>query len=431
MDHAILLTLGIILVLLVFSAFFSGSETALTAASQARIHQMARKGNKSAATVQSLAARSDTLIGAILIGNNITNILASSLATSVLIAAFGETGVAYATVGMTLLVVIFAEVLPKTYAINNADRTALAVAPLIRIVVVVLTPFAVTIRGIVMVTLRLFGVDASAGLGHDEREEELRGLIEMHEGPGEEVQHERQMLRSILDLGDVWVEEIMTHRRNVTMIDIAQPPEEVLTHVMDAPFTRIPLYKGEQEEIVGVLHAKSLLRAVRGGDGIESLDIQSIAADPWFIPESTTLLDQLQAFRERREHFALVVDEYGAFRGVVTLEDILEEIVGDISDETDRPVSGVRAQPDGSFMVQGTVTIRDLNREMEWDLPDEDASTIAGLVLHEARVIPNVGQEFVFHGFRFQIVRRQRNQITLLRIRKTTPADREEEPTAA
>ncbi len=431
MDHALLLTLGIILILLVFSAFFSGSETALTAASQARIHQMARKGNKAASTVQSLAARSDTLIGAILIGNNITNILASSLATSVLIAAFGETGVAYATVGMTLLVVIFAEVLPKTYAINNADRTALAVAPVIRLVVIMLTPFAVTIRAIVMTTLRLFGVDASAGLGHDEREEELRGLIEMHEGPGEEVQHERQMLRSILDLGDVWVEEIMTHRRNVTMIDVDQAPEAILNNVMDAPFTRIPLYRGEQEEIIGVLHAKSLLRAVRAGEGVESLDVQSIAADPWFIPESTTLLDQLQAFRERREHFALVVDEYGSFRGIVTLEDILEEIVGDISDETDRPVSGVRAQPDGSYMVQGTVTIRDLNREMEWDLPDESASTIAGLVLHEARVIPNVGQEFVFHGFRFQIVRRQRNQITLLRIRKTATGERDTSATAA
>ncbi|GHD43901.1 membrane protein [Thalassobaculum fulvum] len=427
MDTSLALTVGGIFLLLLLSGFFSGSETALTAASQARLSQLARKGSKGAATVIALKERSDRMIGAILIGNNVVNIFASALATSALIALFGETGVFYATIGMTVVVVIFGEVLPKTFAINRPDQTAVAVSPVIRALVWVLTPISVTVQAMVSGVLRLCGVSVAAGLGHDEREEELRGLIEMHADGGEEVEHERAMLRSILDLADVEVSEIMTHRRNVRMLDADAPLGELLELVLDSPFTRLPLYKGESDNIVGVLHVKALLRAIRahGGSAPEDLNLVEIANDPWFIPDTTTLLDQLQAFRERREHFALVVDEYGSFMGVVTLEDILEEIVGDILDEHDVAVAGVRVQADGSIVVNGTVTIRDLNREFEWNLPDEEASTIAGLVLHEARRIPEVGQEFVFHGFRFRILRRQRNQITLLRL---TPLDNQ--PTA-
>ncbi len=427
MDTSLALTVGGIFLLLLLSGFFSGSETALTAASQARLSQLARRGNKGAATVIALKERSDRMIGAILIGNNVVNIFASALATSALITLFGEHGVFYATIGMTVVVVIFGEVLPKTFAINRPDQTAVAVSPVIRALVWVLTPISVTVQAMVSGVLRLCGVSVAAGLGHDEREEELRGLIEMHADGGQEVEHERAMLRSILDLADVEVSEIMTHRRNVRMLDADAPLGELLEQVLDSPFTRLPLYKGESDNIVGVLHVKALLRAIRahGGSAPEDLKIVEIANDPWFIPDTTTLLDQLQAFRERREHFALVVDEYGSFMGVVTLEDILEEIVGDILDEHDVAVAGVRVQADGSIVVNGTVTIRDLNREFEWNLPDEEASTIAGLVLHEARRIPEVGQEFVFHGFRFRIMRRQRNQITLLRL---TPLDNQ--PTA-
>ncbi|MEQ9332935.1 HlyC/CorC family transporter [Thalassobaculum sp.] len=418
MDTSLALTVGVIFLLLLLSGFFSGSETALTAASQARLSQLARKGGKGAATVIALKERSDRMIGAILIGNNVVNIFASALATSALITLFGESGVAYATIGMTVVVVIFGEVLPKTFAINRPDQTAIAVGPVIQALVWVLTPISVTVQAMVSGVLRLCGVSVNAGLGHDEREEELRGLIEMHADGGEEVEHERAMLRSILDLADVEVSEIMTHRRNVRMLDAGAPLAELLEQVLDSPFTRLPLYKGESDNIVGVLHVKALLRAIRahGGSAPEDLQIVEIANDPWFIPDATTLLDQMQAFRERREHFALVVDEYGSFMGVVTLEDILEEIVGDILDEHDVAVAGVRVQADGSIVVNGTVTIRDLNREFGWNLPDEEASTIAGLVLHEARRIPEVGQEFMFHGFRFRILRRQRNQITLLRL---------------
>ncbi|MCR9071914.1 MAG: HlyC/CorC family transporter [Alphaproteobacteria bacterium] len=423
-DAGTAITLGVIFLLILLSGFFSGSETALTAASKARLTQLARKGSTRAATVVALRDKSDSLIGAILIGNNIANILASALATSAMIALVGENGVAIATVTMTVLVVIFAEVLPKTYAINNADKMALFVGPIIRVLVLVLTPFTWATRVIVGGTLKLFGVSVAAGLGHDEREEELRGLIEMHAEGGREVEHEheRAMLRSILDLADVEVEEIMTHRGSVRMIDAEAPIDELLEQVLESPFTRLPLYRAEQDNIVGVLHVKALLRAIRAakGETPESFDVMAIASEPWFIPDTTTLLDQLQAFRERREHFAVVVDEYGSFMGVVTLEDILEEIVGDILDEHDVAVAGVRPQPDGSYVVEGAVTIRDLNREFEWDLPDEEASTIAGLVLYEARKIPEVGQEFAFHGFRFRILRRHRNQMTLLRMTPIT-----------
>ena len=416
--HSIIAHITVILALLFLSAFFSGSETALTAASQARLHQLSLRGNRRAGTVLRLRRRNDTLIGTILIGNNITNIAASALATSVLISLFDDAGVAYSMIGMTILVVIFAEVLPKTFAINNADRSALAVGPAIRVFVWLFQPLSIAIRFIVNVLLKIIGVKGLTSFAQHEREEELRGLIELHTGPGPDVSEERAMLRSILDLGEVTVEEIMTHRRNVSMINADLPLEEILDELLESSFTRLPLYRGDPDEIIGILHGKALLRAIRGfpGENMSELDIVEVANEPWFIPESSNLLDQLQAFRARKEHFAVVVDEYGTLQGVVTLEDILEEIVGNIDDENDVTVSGVRPQPDGSFLINGSVTLRDLNRDFEWNLPDEDASTIAGLILHEARIIPNVGQEFIFYGFRFRILRKHRNQVTQLRV---------------
>ncbi|MED5473187.1 MAG: HlyC/CorC family transporter [Pseudomonadota bacterium] len=416
--HSIIAHIAVILALLFLSAFFSGSETALTAASQARLHQLSLRGNHRAGTVLRLRRRNDTLIGTILIGNNITNIAASALATSVLISLFDDAGVAYSMIGMTILVVIFAEVLPKTFAINNADRSALAVGPAIRVFVWLFQPLSIAIRFIVNVLLKIIGVKGLTSFAQHEREEELRGLIELHTGPGPDVSEERAMLRSILDLGEVTVEEIMTHRRNVSMINADLPLDEILDELLESPFTRLPLYRGDPDEIIGILHGKALLRAMRGfpGENMSELDIVEVANEPWFIPESSNLLDQLQAFRARKEHFAVVVDEYGTLQGVVTLEDILEEIVGNIDDENDVTVSGVRPQPDGSFLINGSVTLRDLNRDFEWSLPDEDASTIAGLILHEARIIPNVGQEFIFYGFRFRILRKHRNQVTQLRV---------------
>lgn len=421
MVTTIVLTAASIVLLLLFSAFFSGSETALTAASRARMHQLEQENNHRASLVNKLLSDKERLIGGILLGNNLVNILASALATSLLIGLMGEAAVPAATLGMTLLVLIFAEVLPKTYAIHHADRMALAVAPVLRVVVAVLSPVVQGIAWIVRSMLRLFGTDVR-NLAIADYSDELRGAIELHRGHDEEIRHERAMLRSILDLAEVDVSEIMTHRRNLVAIDVDLSAESIVEAVLDSPYTRIPLWRKDPDNVVGVLHAKDLLRAVRARpEGLDNLSIRDIATRPWFIPDTTNLLDQLQAFRHRREHFALVVDEYGSLQGVVTLEDILEEIVGEIDDEHDMPVAGVRPQPNGSFIVDGTVTIRDLKRQFEWRLPDEEASTIAGLVLHEARRIPNVGQTFTFYGFRFEILRRQRNQITSLRV--TPPAE--------
>ena len=413
-----LVSLSAIGVLLVLSAFFSGSETALTAVSRPLMHQMESNGSRRARIVNRLHQRKGRLIGAILLGNNVVNITASAMATGAMIALFGESGVAYATIAMTLLILIFAEILPKTFAFRYANRLSLYVAPIVSAMVFLFAPVTHAIQLVLSALLAPFRVDFRAdeeALGSGL--EELRGAIELHAGANRAVAHERAMLRSVLDLAEVQVGEIMIHRKNVTRVDIDQPVEDVVHDVLDSPFTRIPLWRGEPDNIIGVLHVKELLQAVmsRKGD-LDALDTGALAAEPWFVPDTTLLLDQLQAFRERRSHIALVVDEYGSLMGIVTLEDILEEIVGDISDEHDIQVSGVRYAGDGSYVVDGNVTIRDLNREFEWGLPDGEAATVAGLVLYESRRIPEVGQTFLFHGLRFEILRRQRNQITALRV---------------
>lgn len=411
-----------IFVLLILSGFFSGAETALTAVSKHVMHQMEQNGDQRAITVNALHEDKERLIGAILLGNNLVNILASSLATSLLIRLFGDHGVVYATVVMTFLILIFSEILPKTYAIRNANTMALFVAPIIKPFIFVFAPITLTINAVVRRMLILMGAGNSADESREAAEEELRGAIELHDGDEPSVKQERDMLRSVLDLTEVQVEEIMTHRRNVVAIDADLPSEEIVRQVLESPYTRIPLWKKDPENIIGILHAKALLRELMrlGGDA-KGVDVLSISTSPWFIPEQTLLLDQLQAFRDRREHFALVIDEYGSNMGVVTLEDIIEEIVGDIDDEHDISVIGVTAQGDGSYLVDGSVTLRDINRELDWDLPDEEAATVAGLVLHESRRIPEIGQSFMFHGFRFDIMDRVNNQITSIRV--TPPED--------
>ena len=416
MDTEIWITIGAIFVLLLLSAFFSGSETALTAVSRPHMHHLLKTGDKRAGIIAKLHARMERLIGTILLVNNLVNILASALATSLLIGVFGDTGVAYATLVMTLLVLIFAEVLPKTYAINNADRTALSVAPVVRLLVLVLSPLSDAVQVVVRATLRLFSVSTESNLGAIS-DDELRGAIDLHAETGSTDDQERAMLRSILDLDHVEVGEIMVHRKDIFTVDAGLSPTAILEQVIASPYTRIPMWRKKPDNIISILHAKTLLSAVKLQAPVtEKLDIPGLAAKPWFIPESTTLLQQLHAFRKKREHFALVVDEYGVLMGIVTLEDILEEIVGDISDEFDIAVPGVRLQTDDTFIIKGDVTIRDLNRQFDWSLPDDQAATLAGLVLHESRRIPDVGQVFNFYDFRFEILRRKRNQITSLRL---------------
>jgi Mg2+/Co2+ transporter CorB len=422
MTLALGITLGAILGLLILSAFFSGAETALTAASRARMHALEEDGNARASTVNRLLLTRERLIGAILLSYNLANIAASALATSVLLAIFGNAGVAYATIVMTVLVVMFAEVLPKTYAIVNADRMALAVAPVVRVVVAMLAPVTAAMQVIVRQTLRLFGISVSHDTDVLSAHEEIRGAIELHHKEGGVVKLDRDMLGGVLDLRELNVSDIMVHRTNMDAIDVDLPTGQIVDLALKSPHTRLPLWRGEREEIVGVLHAKMLLRALRESRGDPSkIDVMALATPPWFVPDTTTLKDQLNAFLKRKAHFAIIVDEYGEVMGLLTLEDIIEEIVGDITDETDIAAALAKPQPDGSLIVDGLVPIRDVNRLMDWDLPEEEATTVAGLVIHEAQTIPNPGQAFTFHDFRFEVLRRHRNRVTSLRV---TPLDK-------
>jgi len=406
-----------ILVLLGMSAFFSGSETALTAASRARMHQLEKEGDKRAAAVNRLIANRERLIGSILLGNNLVNILASVLATSLFTLLFGPGGTALvmATGVMTVLVLVFSEVLPKTYAITRTDSMAMAVARPIGILVLGASWIVQLIQLIVMTTLKILGLATPADALS--AEEEIRGAIDLHASEGAVNAADRLRLVGALDLKDLTVEDVMIHRRNIKMLNADMEPRQIVMKALASPHTRLPLYRGEKEEIVGILHAKDLLRAALplGGD-LSSLDLEGILRKPWFVPETTPVQDQLDLFLSKRSHFALVVDEYGELQGLITLEDILEEIVGSIHDEHDVAVQGVRPQPDGTVNVDGWVPIRDLNRATGWGLPDEEAVTVAGLVIHEAQTIPEPGQSFVFHGYKFNILRRQRNQVTGLNI---------------
>ncbi|KQZ49252.1 hypothetical protein ASD54_15000 [Rhizobium sp. Root149] len=412
------LTLISILLLIGFSAFFSGSETALTAASRSRMHTLEANGDERAGLVSRLIERRDRLIGALLIGNNLVNILASSLTTSLFLGILGQSGVAIATIVMTVLLVIFSEVLPKSWAISAPDRFAITVAPVVRIFVAIAGPLSSAVNAIVRFILSLFGVNLSREESMLTAHEELRGALDLLHREGSVIKADRDRLGGLLDLEELEVSDVMKHRTVMRAINADDPPEVIVRTVLESPFTRMPLWRGSTENIIGIVHAKDLLRALAEPNmEPRDLDVGKIAQKPWFVPDTTSLKDQLNAFLRRKMHFAVVVDEYGEVQGIVTLEDILEEIVGDIADEHDLEIQGVRQEADGSIVVDGSVPIRDLNRALDWRLPDEEATTIAGLVIHESKLIPQERQTFTFHGKRFIIMKREKNRITKLRIR--------------
>ena len=411
------LTMCAIGALLILSAFFSGSETALTAASRARMHALEQDGSRRAQLVSRLMNMPEQLIGAILLGNNLINIFASALATSLFLSMFGETGVVYATLVMTALVLVFGEVMPKTYAITNPDRAALFVAPVIRVLVALFGPVTNTVQAIVRFFFRLLGPNVAEGAAVLSAHEELRGAIELHHKEGTVVKVDRDMLGGVLDLTELEVEDVMVHRTDMAAINADDGPRSIIDQVLRSPYTRIPLWRGEPENIIGILNAKDLLKAYhKAGGDLHKLDIAELATAPWFVPDTTPLKAQLNAFLRRKSHFALVVDEYGEVQGLVTLEDIIEEIVGEITDEHDILEEGIRPQQDGTVVVDGSVPVRDLNRAMDWELPEDEATTIAGLVIHKAQTIPAVGQVFTFEGFRFEITGRERNKVAALKI---------------
>jgi Mg2+/Co2+ transporter CorB len=425
LDAAFWTTAGGILFLLVLSGFFSGSETALTAASRSKLRSAADKGDKGAQKAFDVTEDREKLIGSVLLGNNLVNILATAMATAMFTRAFGESGVVAATGIMTVLVLIFAEVLPKTYAITKPERAASIAARPISIIVTVFAPVVASVRVLVRGVLRLFGVETDPDSNILAVREEIAGALQLGHSEGVVEKEDRDRILGALDLAERTVEEIMLHRTEVEMIDAALPVGDILKLCLDSNHTRLPLFRDERENIVGVLHAKDLLRAMHKmlADGriepheMAEFDILNVAMKPYFVPETTTLDDQMRQFLSRRRHFALVVDEYGTLQGLITLEDILEEIVGEITDEFDTDEENdVTQAEDGSYTVDGTMTIRDVNRATDWNLPDDEANTVAGLVIHEAQMIPVVGQVFSFHGFRFEVLAKDENRLSELRI---------------
>ena len=414
-----------IVVLLLMSAFFSGSETALTAASRGKLKAQADKGSGGAHAAMRVTEDSERMIGALLLGNNIVNILSASLATALLTKLFGGNGVAIATFVMTALVLVFGEVLPKTVSITYPEPVAVRVAPLVRVLMALFSPIVSLVRLLVRGLLRAFGLKPSEDGRMLAMREEIVGAIALGHSEGAVEKEDRDRLLGALQLADRTVEEVMKHRRHIEMLDADQPTETLLARVLASPHTRLPLWRDEPENIIGVIHAKDLLREVarlmREPDesGLSTLDLMKVAMKPYFVPETTSLDEQMRAFLERRTHFALVVDEYGALQGLITLEDIIEEIVGEITDEFDvvQKDKALKRDAQGDYTVDGAMTIRDLNRAMDWALPDDEANTIAGLVIHEAQTIPAEGQAFSFHGFRFEVVERRENRLTRLKLR--------------
>jgi len=415
-----------ILVLLVLSGFFSGSETALTASSRGKLRAQVDKGSTGAERALKITEDRERLIGAILLGNNLVNILAAALATALFTRIFGDSGVALATLVMTALVLVFAEVLPKTYAISNPENAASRVARPIHVVVVVLAPIVAAVRMLVRGILSLFGVRTDPNEAILSYHEEIAGALALGHSEGIVEKEHRDRLLGALDLGHRTVEEIMLHRSQIETVDIDAPVEEIIAQCVNSSHTRLPAWRDDPENIVAVIHSRDLMREVHrlvteaGGrfEAISRLDLMAVAREPYFVPETTPLDEQMRQFLTQRRHFGLVIDEYGALLGLITLEDILEEIVGEIEDEHDEEAADpITRLPDGTIEIDGAMTIRDLNRAMDWMLPDEEANTVAGLVIHEAQMIPEAGQIFRFHGFRFEVVERAENRLTRLRIR--------------
>ena len=418
MSLEIAFAIAAILVLLVLSGFFNGSETALTAASRARMHALEQEGNKRAKTVNELIRHPEKMIGSILIGNTIVDVLAASLATGLGVTLFGPAGIVYATTVVSVLIIIFSSVLPKTYAMASSDRAALAVAPVLRTVIWLLTPLTVALEVVVRLLLKLTPSKDDDAANILAAHEEIRGTIELGRQGGAFQKVDAAMLGGVLDLRDLQVLDVMVHRTKMETVNAGDPPRRIVEQVLAGQFSRLPVWRNEPENIIGVLHTKDLLAAVaKSGWEPDKIDVTSILTPPWFVPDTSSLKEQLGQFLARKTQMALVVDEYGEVQGLVTLEDILEEIVGQISDEHDTEPQ-VRAQADGSVNVEGAMAIRDLNRAMGWALPDEEATTVAGLVMHEAQMIPEIGQAFTFHGYRFEVVRKQRNRVTGVRVRK-------------
>jgi len=418
-----IVSLAVIAVCLTTTLVLSAGEAAIVA-TRTRAASLAAEGDPRAALVNALLQSRERLTQSIFIARNLSMGAVAALLAALFLRWFGVVGIVYVAIAVTVLALLFSRILPKTIASYRPDSVALLTAKPVSIAVSLFGRVTPALEQAVRALFRFAGVKPRQKTLQANGHEELRGAVDLLHREGSVVKSDRDMFGGLLDLQELEVSDVMVHRTSMVAIHADDPPEKIVADVLAAPYTRLPLWRKTPENIVGVLHAKNLLRALAAVEGdVTRIDIGSLALQPWFVPESRRLPDQLRAFLRRKTHFALVVDEYGEVMGLVTLEDILEEIVGDIADEHDVTVSGVRLQTDGSVSVDGGVPIRDLNRAMDWNLPDDEATTVAGLVIHEARAIPETGQTFTFHGYRFQVLRKNRNRVTTLRV---TPLHRKD-----
>ena len=405
-----------ILLLLILSGFFSGSETALTASIRSRLTGLSNKGHKNAKTAIELLNKKESLIGAILLGNNLVNILASALATSLSIKIFGDTGVAYAVIIMTALIVIFAEILPKTYALTNSEKLALTVSPIFRPIVYLLWPVTWMMEKIVFFILSIFKIKLEKNMRVLSVEDEIRGTLDLHHKEGRLYKSDKDMVTGVLDLAEVTVEDVMVHRSNMFTVNIDDDPKKILNSVINSSFTRIPVWQNNDENIIGIIHSKHLLKIMSQNRDITRSDMMQSLIKPLFIPETTSLKEQLKMHLNTKKKLAIVVDEYGVLMGMISLEDIMEEIVGDITDEIDEGLTTVVKNEDGTLTINGGTEIRDINRIYNWDLPEEEANTLSGLIVHESRSFPTEGQVFNYYGFIFEILEVKDNLIHKIKV---------------
>ena len=415
MTSIILLILLIILVLI--SAFLSGSETAITATSKARIIYKKKQGSKRAEYVLKILNQKDNVISSLVISSNSVNILASSLATAFFYDIFGVSGIFYSTLIMTVTIVIFAEILPKTYAINKPNRTTLQISYIIYYLNKILFVFVFSINKIVRLIL---GRNENDAKNSDlQSEEELKGVIDLYKTSNPDYEQEKDMLQSILQLNDITVEEIFTHRKNIYSIDSSLTTREIINKINISRYTRIPFWRDNPENIIGLLNVRTLNIDLKNHNESKEIIFDKIS-NPWFIPETTNLLEQLVEFKKRKEHLAFVVDEFGELLGLITLEDIIEEIVGEIVDEIDVPENDFKLNNNGKVIINGEENVRDLYKSFDLDPPDSESSTIAGYILGISKKIPSYGETFNDRFFNYKILSHSKKQISKVEISRTS-----------
>ena len=415
MPEDLLASILIVIFLLFLSGLLSGSETSITSVSKSKIHKLAIRGDKRAQQLLHLIKNKSDFISSLLIGNNFVNILASVLATAILIKYYGDRGILYSTILMSLLIVIFSEVLPKSYALIRPDRFALAMSKYLIVFSKIITPIMLLVKAINWSFFKIMRIDLENKATSKTAREDIRNIINMHEDEGRLLKDEGDMLNAILDLKEITVEKIMTHRKNIYSIDLNNK-NEFFPRISKSSFSRIPVWKENPNNILGLIHAKNVLTNLNDQGQLDITKIKENLIKPWFVPETTKAKDQLNEFIQRKEKLAFVVDEYGELMGLISMEDIIEEIVGNIFDEKDFSTIGIRKIDINTYRIRGDVNIRDINRELDIQIPDTFYSTIAGYIIHETESFPDVGQIFSFGDIRYEIVNKNKNQITQIKM---------------